>query len=135
MNLPIRLGAPAAPALNATVVLFDSTVTFGKMGLRMNGVHRVLYSFPGLNQASAASGLKGYKSPDGGANWYPATFAPAGDPNALPLTIAADTGSDSDEVDIDVSGDDDVKFTFTAGTAPTVWGPVITLEGKRVSGV
>ena len=131
-SLPIRLGAPAVPGISATVTLVDSTVTFGKMGLRMNNIHRVIMAFPGLDQAGT---LTGYKSPDGGANWYQDTFAPSGS-TTLPATVAAQTATVTTEFDIDVSTADDVKFTFTAGgTAPTVWKPVITLEPKRVSGV
>ena len=136
MTPDIRLGAPAAPTSGAIVTLFDSTVTFNKAGLRMMGIRRVTLEFPGLDQASAAGGLIGYTSPDKGANWYKATFAPAGDANALPQTVAAQTASDCDSFDIDVQDHDDVKFTLTAGaTGPTVWKPVITLLPKRVSGV
>ena len=136
MHQDIRIGAPAAPGNNATVTLVDTTAIFGKSGLRMNGIHRVCMSFPGLDQDSAASGLKGYSSPDHGANWYPCTFAPSGDPAALPLTVAAATVSDFTSYDVDVTTHDDVKFTFTAGaTGPTVWAPVLVLEVKRVSGV
>ena len=136
MSPDIRIGAPAAPGANATVVLFDSTVTFNKAGLRMMGIHRVVVSFPGLDTPSLTAGLIGYTSPDKGTNWYKATMAPAGDANALPQTVAAQTASDSDGFDIDVSDVDDFKLTYTAtGTAPTVWKPVIMLLPKRVSGV
>lgn len=130
----IQIGAPAAPANNGTVVLFDSTTL--KVGLHLLGVTRVRLSFPGMNQASAADGLKGYKSTDKGANWYAATFSEAGAAATLPATVAADTGSDSSSYDIPVLGERDVKFTFTAGaTAPTIWAPIITLQvGNPQSG-
>ena len=135
MHQDIRIGAPDAPALNATVVLVDTTALFGKMGLRMNGIHRITLSFPGLDQASAADGLNGYTSPDHGANWYADTFATSSTPG-LPQTVAAQTATATASFDIDVTPFDDVKLTFTAGaTGPTVWKPVIVLEIKRVSGV
>lgn len=127
----IQVGAPAVPANNGTAVLFDSTTL--KVGLPMLGIQRVRISFPGLNQASAANGLKGYKSPDKGANWYEATFASDGSSTTLPATVAADTGSDSDCFDIFVGTERDVKFTFTAGAAaPTIWTPVIILLAGAV---
>jgi hypothetical protein len=136
MHQDIRIGAPAAPGNNEVVNLVDTTGLFGKSGLRMNSIHRITLSFPGLDQASAAAGLIGYTSPDHGANWYKDTFAPAGDPSALPATVAAQTASATASFDIDVTPFDDVKITFTAGaTGPTVWTPVIVLEIKRVSGV
>lgn len=122
----IRVGAPAAPAAGATATLLDSTTL--KVGLATMGIQRVRIGFPGLDQPSAASGLKGYKSTDRGATWYEATFTTAGSAATLPATVAADTGSDSDSYDIFVGTDADVKFTFTAsGTGPTIWAPVITL--------
>jgi hypothetical protein len=90
-----------------------------------------------LNQPSASGGLIGYKRGAKGTAWYPATFAPTGAANALPQTVAADTGSDSNSYDIAVSTEFDVKFTFTAsGTAPTAgWPPVVTLQyGNPQSG-
>jgi hypothetical protein len=120
----IKIGAPAAPANNGTVVLFDSTVHL-KGGLAQNGIGRVRLSFPGLDQASAADGLKGYTSPDKGATWYPFKFGGT----VLPATVAADTGADHDAFDIFVGTEEDVKFEFTAGAAaPTVWTPIITLQ-------
>jgi hypothetical protein len=133
---PIRISAPPVPANNGTVSLVDTTYVLGKLGLRANGIHRIIISFPGLDQASAASGMIGYKSPNKGTNWYQDTFAPSGGPSALPLTVPAATDTSIPEYDIDVSTADEVKITFTAGAAaPTVWFPVITLEPKRVSGV
>jgi hypothetical protein len=135
MHQDIRIGAPPAPGNDATVVLVDTTALFGKMGLRMNGIHRITLSFPGLDQASAADGLKGYTSPNHGGNWYVDTFATASTPG-LPQTVAAQTATATASFDIDVTPFDDVKITFTAGaTGPTVWTPVIVLEIKRVSGV
>jgi hypothetical protein len=132
----IRIAGMATPTAGATVELFNSATLFAKAGLQTMGIVRVKLSFPGLNQPSAAGGLIGYKSPDKGATWYPATFAPTGASNALPQTVAADTGSDSNSYNINVSTETDVKFTFTAsGTAPTIWAPVVTLQyGNPSSG-
>lgn len=138
-KLPIRVGVPARPGNNATVTLLDTSTLLSKMGLRMAGIHRVLLTFPNLDQASATGGLIGYTSGDHGTNWDLCTFAPSGDPSALPQTVAATTASDCSSFDIDVSAHDDVKLTFTAGaTAPSAatWAQiVIVLEPKRVSGV
>lgn len=124
----IGIGAPPVPANNGTAVLFDSTVVF-KGGLQMNGIGRIEISFPGLDQASAASGLKGYSSPDGGANWYPFKFGST----VLPATVAAATADDFSAYDIFVGTEKDVKITFTAGaTAPTVWKPIITATAGNV---
>jgi hypothetical protein len=124
---PIRVGAPAVPANDGTAVLFDSTVTL-KGGLQMSGVARIRIDLAGVNQASAASGLKGYKSPDKGAHWYLSAFSATGSSASLPATTTADTGADGYSVDIFLGTCADVKFTWTAGaTAPTVWNPVITL--------
>jgi len=128
-NQPIRISPPAAPAANATVVLFDSTVVFANMGLAMMGITRVKLDFAGVNQPSASGGLIGYKSSDKGATWNACSFAALGSASSLPATVTADTGSDSCSYDIAVSSAADVKFTFTAsGTGPTVWAPVITLQ-------
>jgi hypothetical protein len=116
----IGLGAPAAPGNNETVTLFDSRVSF-KGGLRMAGITRVIVSFPGIDQASATSGLKAFKW-DGTA-YQDATF------NVLPATVPADTGSDSESYSLLVMGERDVKITYTAGaTGPTAatWNPQIT---------
>lgn len=135
MHMDIKVGPPSAPGNNATVTLLDTTKVFGQQGLRANGIHRVILAFPGLSHASATGGLLGYVSPDHGTNWYRNTFAPSGDPAALPLTVNAATATDFDTFDIDVTAFDDVKFTFTAGaTGPTTWKPTITLELKRVAG-
>jgi hypothetical protein len=129
MSGQIGVGAPAAPGNNATVTLFDSTVTFSKMGLQANQITRIRFDFAGLNQASATNGLVGYKSSDKGATWHPCSFAYNGSLATLPATVAADTGSDSSSYDIAIASASDVKFTFTAGaTGPTVWAPVITLQ-------
>lgn len=136
MHQDIKLEAPAVPTAGATVTLLDTSVALGKLGLRALGYHRVLISFPGLDQASAANGLIGYASPDHGTTWRQETFAPSGDPNALPQTVAAATATGFSVFDIDITAHEEVKFTFTAsGSAPTVWTPVIVLEAKRVAGV
>jgi hypothetical protein len=123
------VGAPAAPGNGATVPLFDSTVTFSKMGLAANQVTRIRFDFAGLNQPSAASGLAGFKSSDKGKTWFPCKFAYNGGTALLPATVSADTGSDSNSYDIFIGGAADVKFTFTASaTGPTVWNPIITLQ-------
>lgn len=139
MHQDIRLEVPARPTAGATVTLLDTSVALGKLGLRSLGYHRVLFSFPSLDQASATGGLIGYTSGDHGTTWDQCAFAPASDPNALPQTVAASTATDCDSFDIDVTPHDDVKFTFTAGgTAPSAasWAQVvIILEVKRVAGV
>ena len=128
----IGIGAPSAPANGGTVTLFDSTVSF-KGGLRMNGIGRIELDFAGLDHASATNGLIGYKSPDKGATWFPCAFSVAGSSTTLPVTVAADTGSDSSSYDIFVGTADDVKITFTAGTpAPTYWKPTITATAGNV---
>jgi hypothetical protein len=114
-----RLGTPTGPANNGTVTLFDSTLAF-KGGMRMHGVGRVKLAFPGLSQASAASGLIGYISGDKGVTWNPCAFSATGSATTLPATVPADTGADSASYDIYVGPYDDVKLTFTAGaTAPS----------------
>jgi hypothetical protein len=130
-----RVGAPAAPAANGTVTLFNSATQLAG-GLAANGVERVRFDFAGLDQASAVDGLKGYKSPDGGDNWYANTFSAVGSVAALPTTVTAQTATDGFSVDIYVGTAGDVKFTFTAGDlAPTVFKPVITLlSGEAHSG-
>jgi hypothetical protein len=139
-NTPIRINPPTVPATEATVVLFDSTVTFNKAGLQMMGIRRIILRFPGLSQASADEGLIGYESGDKGTTWSESTFASAdqlaADANAgLPETVAADTGADHSEFDIDVAGRRDVMLTFTAGVTPpsaASWANVtITLEPER----
>lgn len=123
----VRVAPPAAPGNNATVTLFDSTQVFGKKMMRTLGIGRVHLSFTGLDQASAASGLAGYQSGDGGVNWDPFAFGYSGSATGtLPATVAAATASDSSTFDIFVGVSDDVKFTFTAGaTGPSTWRPVI----------
>jgi hypothetical protein len=127
---PVRVAAPAAPSAGATVTLFDSTVVFGG-GKRMSmfGVGRVGLSFPGMDKASAANGLNGYTSSDGGTTWDPFSFNVNGSTGSLPTTVQAATASDYDAYDLYVGMFDDVKFTFTADTtAPTArtWRPVVT---------
>ena len=126
----VRVAAPSVPAAGATVALFDSTTVFGG-GKRMSlfSVGRVELGFPGIDQASAASGLKGYTSSDGGTTWDPFSFNINGSTGSLPLTVSAATATDYSAYDIYVAGHDDVKFTFTAGTiAPTAntWRPEVT---------
>lgn len=116
----IQVAPPTKPANNGTVTLFDSTVAFSKMGLAMVNAGRFKLSFPGLSQASATDGLKGYVSGDGGTTWSLNTFAASGGSAVLPATVAADSASDSDAFDIYIGCYPDVKFTFTAGaTAPS----------------
>jgi hypothetical protein len=132
----IRVGGQATPTAGSTVTLLDTKAMFGGMGLQAMGITRVKISFPGLNQPSAAGGLIGYKK-DAAGTYHPATLAPANDANALPQTVAADTGADSNAYNIAVSSELDVKFTFTAsGTAPTAgWPPIVTLQyGNPQSG-
>jgi hypothetical protein len=129
----IRVGGQATPTAGSTVTLLDTKAMFGGMGLQAMGITRVKISFPGLNQPSASGGLIGYKS-DAAGTYHPATFGAA---IALPKTVAADTGADSNSYDIPVSSELDVKFTFTAsGTAPTAgWPPIVTLQyGNPQSG-
>jgi len=130
----IGIGAPAAPAKNATVPLFDSTVAFNKMGLRALGIARIKFDFAGLDQPSATNGLKGYKSNDKGTTWYDCSFSVSGASGSLPTTVAADTGTDSMSYDIFIGTAEDVKFTFTASaTGPTIWPPIITCEAGNVN--
>lgn len=142
-DTPIRVRPPTVPTAGATVTLFDSTVTFNKMGLQTMRVRRVLLGFPGLSQPSATNGLIAYESGDKGVTWSQSTFASeeeiAADPTAgFPVTVDADTGADHDEFDVDVAGRRDVRFTFTAsGTAPSAasWANVeIVLEVDRHAG-
>ena len=124
----VEVAAPAAPANNGTVTLFDSTKVFGPKNMRMFGVGRVQLDFQGLDQASAASGLIGYQSKDGGTTWTKFSFGYTGSASGtLPATVPAATADDSTTYDIFVGACKDVKFTFTAGaTAPTTgWPPVI----------
>lgn len=125
----VRVAAPAVPANNGTAVLFDSTKVFGGgKRMRMFGVGRVSMSFPGLDQASAANGLKGYVSSDGGTTWkaYAFTYSTVAGTGTLPVQVTADTSSTSFLADVGVALHDDVKFELTVGaTAPTVWDPVI----------
>jgi len=133
----IRVLPPTVPGNNATVTLFDSTVTFKKMGLATHNVGRVKFSFPGLSQPSAASGLIGYVSGDGGTNWYQSTMSASGSSTSLPATVPADTGTDNAAYDVYVGCYADVKFTFTAAaTAPSAatWAMVgIFIEIGNVS--
>ena len=128
----IRFGAPAAPANNGTVTLFDSTV-YLRGGLSNNNIRRVIISFPGLDQASATGGLIGYQSPDKGTTWNPFKFGLS----TMPATVPIDDGTDSTSYNFLVSECEDVKFTFTAGAAaPTVWKPGIYAQvGNVQSGV
>ena len=115
----MRLAPDAVPANNGTATLFDSTKSF-KGGLRMWGIGRLKLAFPGLDQASATSGLISYISGDKGVTWNPCAFASAGSGTVLPTTVAADTGSDNSAYDIYIGPYDAVKVTFTAGaTAPS----------------
>ena len=125
--------AAAAPAAGATVTLFDSTVTFNKMGLAANGITRIQFDFAGINQASDTNGFVGYKSTDKGVTWKQCAFTAVGTANAIPCTVAADTGTDSSAYDIPIHTVPDVKFTWKAsGTGPTVWPPVVTLQVGNV---
>ena len=119
----IRITAPAVPAQNGTAVLFDSTKHLAG-GLSPAGASRLRLSFPGLDQPSAAGGLKGYSSPDKGANWYPFQFGGT----VLPATVAAATATDFTAYDIFIGTAEDVKFELTIGTVPTVWNPVIIVK-------
>lgn len=124
-----QISAPPAPGNNATVVLFDSTKMPGAGMLSAMQIQRIKLDFNGLNQPSAASGLKGYKSDNGGANWYQCAFSLAGSGATLPQTVAADTGTDSTSYDIFIGSARDVKIEFTAsGTGPTIWPRTITLQ-------
>lgn len=124
-----RVSAPAVPAANGTVVLFDSTKVLNKLGLSTVGVGRVQMSFPGLDQDSAAGGLIGYSSPDKGTTWYQFQFGGS----VLPATVEKATATDFTSYDIFVGTEEDVKFELTVGgTAPTVWHPQIFYQVGNV---
>ena len=123
----VKVGPPARPANNGTVTLLDSTRDLPG-GLSANNVGRVTMSFPGIDQASATSGLIGYSSVDKGVTWYKKAFTVVGTATALPATVAADSGADSSSFDVYVGTEEDVKFTLTVGaTTPTAakWLPIL----------
>jgi hypothetical protein len=128
----IGLGAPAAPTTGETIDLFDSRVTFGPGGMRREEIQRVRIAFPGLDEDSAADGLKGYVWSDGDSAYHQYKFDITGSGGTtLPATVTADDGTDSEAFDIFVGAHGDVKFTYTAAaTPPSVWGPVITLASS-----
>jgi hypothetical protein len=120
----IKIGAPLAPGNNATVTLFDSTNLFPG-GLQAAGIGFVTIDFTNLDQASAAAGLKGYKSVDRGANWREDDFG-----GVLGVQIpAGDT-----IVKVYVGSAEHAKITFTAGaTGPSAWYvTVVSSSGKLI---
>jgi len=124
MNFPIRLGAPAAPGNNATVTLFDSTVTF-PAGLQASCIRFVTIDFTNLDQASATAGLKGYKSVDRGLNWREDDFGAV-------LGVQIPTGDTT--VKIYVGSAQHVKITLTAGaTGPSAWYVNITADSGSLT--
>lgn len=133
----IGLGYPTVPGANETVVLFDSSLTFKGLELATLGITRLRFDFAGLDQPSAASGLKGYKSIDKGVTWHQSEFVCKGASIIIPVQVTADTGSASCYYDIAISSARYVKFTFTAGAAPPTagaWHPVITLQTDHPEG-
>ena len=131
MNLQgtVQVSLPPAPSAGATVELFNSVKAFGAGMMGPLQIQRIRLDFAGMDQPSAASGLVGYKSPDGGTTWYQCAFSLTGSGNTLPQTVAKDTGTDSTSYDIFIGSARDVKFLFTAsGTGPTIWPKSCTLQ-------
>lgn len=134
----VTFGSPAAPANNATVSLFDSTVAFGAGVMRALNLTSLDFNFVLLDQASAANGFKIYTSDNGGTDWYQLSYPDSTPAATMPKTIAA-VAADSNTLEtFDVTPLNEVKVTFTAGaTGPTSgsgWKVVVrgTLNGAAV---
>jgi hypothetical protein len=126
----ISVKAPAAPAIDATIVLFNTATAFAdtKKAIALMGLSRFVVVFNRLSHASAANGLVQYSSSDGGTNWRQVE---AGE------TIAAVAAGTVDPHEFPIDIFDDWKLEYTnGGTLPTTWDVTMKLIcGQRVVAV
>ena len=124
------VAAPAAPAANATAVLFNSITAFGGAKLcRPLDLSMIEVNYLRLSHASAANGLKIYASSDGGTNWRQLSMPDADGNATMPVTVSAVAADSNTNYKFDVSGFDDIKLEHTnSNNTLTTWEPVITLH-------
>ena len=123
-----RLAVPAAPAIGATIDLFNSVTTYGAGQMRMLCVDRVQINFQSISHGSAANGLKAYASSDGGTNWDEVDFADSTGTATMPDTVAASTAGADNIYDFWLAAYSDFKLTYTnGGTKPTTWRTTCTV--------
>ena len=126
-----EIAAPAAPGNGATITLVDTTkwspggvdTTKSMKVIPVMGINRIIVTFLSIDQASAANGLVGYGSSNGGTNF---------DQIQAGATVNV-TSAAVQAFDYLVDPYDDVRILYTAGaTGPTVWRVTIkAIVGQR----
>jgi hypothetical protein len=124
-----RIAVPAAPAANAAVTLYDSTLVHGPKQMRAQNVSQVIVSFLNISHASATNGLVATQSSDGGTNWDQAVFAnPTSGTATMPCTVPASSAGVDGGYSFDVHEFDDFKLVFTlSNNTLTAWRVIVSV--------